>query len=451
MKQTLTFVPSLIPSTQSRINPDAFDQSVEAFDGGKPLEAFHLLLDYVNPELRETYGNAEGTEFVVPHGSIIVTFKLEDEQLKITAPFLSLPEKNRIPLLRQLVTLNFVTFDLAQVALKGDQLYFEYSCPLALVNPYKIYYVLEEICRTGDKYDDEFETKFGAGRIYEPEVKPYDPQTVDRVYDALQQSCKECMDALSYFETNRQYGYAWNVIATTMLKFMFFAHPQGQLLNVMNQAIREHDREDIPLPEVVAIGKELIESLQKTSKESLAEDLYYVETFIPPKRRSSLSNIQENFKNTYERASKALDNDDHMACCVLIIYKFYEMYHYNDVQDDINAVVVKALKATSGKPWDEAAEILYQAIDDIMEDNLEPDEDDDDDEQEGFDMTQYMENVQQMQQNAMQAGMQQMAAMQAQIAQMQQQAMQGVDMEEYMKNMQQMMASMYTGNNGENE
>ena len=45
--------------------------------------------------------------------------------------------------------------------LKKDRLAFEYTCPLALANPYKIYYILQEICNTGDKYDDEFETSSG--------------------------------------------------------------------------------------------------------------------------------------------------------------------------------------------------------------------------------------------------------------------------------------------------
>jgi hypothetical protein len=36
--------------------------------------------------------------------------------------------------------------------------------------------------------------------------------------------------------------------------------------------------------------------LKNTSKENLAKDLYFIETFISPKRRSNLQNIQENFK-----------------------------------------------------------------------------------------------------------------------------------------------------------
>ena len=37
------------------------------------------------------------------------------------------------------------------------------------------------------------------------------------------------------------------------------------------------------------------------TQEELAEDLYFVETFIPNKRRSNLQNIQENFEDSYKR------------------------------------------------------------------------------------------------------------------------------------------------------
>ena len=96
------------------------------------------------------------TNFIFPHGSIIVNIKLDEEKLSITAPFVALPEKGRIPLLRQVAGLNFNAMDLATIYLRDNRLSFEYSCPIQLINPYKIYYILQEICCTGDKYDDEF-------------------------------------------------------------------------------------------------------------------------------------------------------------------------------------------------------------------------------------------------------------------------------------------------------
>lgn len=431
MKQTLTFNPSTIASTASKLNVEAFDVSVEAFENQEYLKSFYALLDYINGDFRTKYGNVQGSEFNIPHGSIVVNIKLDDEKLTITAPFVALPEKGRIPVLRQVAGLNFNAMDLAMIFLKGDQLYFEYSCPIQLINPYKIYYILEEICRTGDKYDDEFETKFDAKRIYEPKIQPYDDATLENIYNALQLSCKECLDAVKYFESSRKYGFVWNIIQTTLLKFMYFANPQGQLLNDMQKAIREMDREDIPLPEITAKGKAVVERLQKMTKEELAEDLYYAETFIPSKRRSNLQNIQENFEDCYKKVTSYLETGDNMTVCVMVTYKFYEMYYYNNLQDDVNNVVVKALQKSSALPWDQAAPILYQAMEAIMEDELDEEEDDDEDDSTGgFDMNAYMQNVQ---------------AMQQQVMQNMQQAMQGNNMQDYLQQVQVLQAQMASG------
>jgi hypothetical protein len=86
---------------------------------------------------------------------------------------------------------------------------------------------------------------------------------VDKVYEALQQSCKECMDAVKYFETERKYGYAWNILSSTLLKICYFVCPQGQLLNDLDKAITDHGREDMPLPEIVSRTKSVVTRLQE--------------------------------------------------------------------------------------------------------------------------------------------------------------------------------------------
>ena len=201
------------------------------------------------------------------------------------------------------------------------------------------------------------------------------------------------------------------------------------------------DREDIPLPEVVNFGKSVIARLQGMTKEQLAEDLYFVETFISDKRRSNLKNIQENFENSYNRATQAFESNDYMTCCLMIVYKFYEMYYYNNVQDDVNAVVVRALEKSSAKPWDEAAPILHAAMDNIMEGEL----DEDDDEEEGeFDMSQMIQGMQQAVQ-AMQSGGGMVEYMQK-VQELQQQLAAGqVGMDEYLQKVQQLAATYMGG------
>jgi hypothetical protein len=105
-------------------------------------------------------------------------------------------------------------------------------------------------------------------------------------------------------------------------------------------------------------------------KDNLAEDLYYVETFIPPKRRSNLENIQQNFEKSYENVSQAIASKDYLYVYLSVTYKFYEMYYYNNLQDDVNNLVVDALQRSSAQPLDVAAPILYEAMDKIMNGDL---------------------------------------------------------------------------------
>ena len=147
MKQTLSFHSPIIASTQSKVDVEAFEKSTDAFEKGEHLQSFYLLLDYIDPELRSKFGNAEGTEFAVPHGSIMVYLKLEGDQLNITAPFLLLPEKGTTTFAAAGgKLLNLTELTLACISLQNDKLFFDFHCPVALCNPYKIYYVLEEIC-----------------------------------------------------------------------------------------------------------------------------------------------------------------------------------------------------------------------------------------------------------------------------------------------------------------
>ncbi len=80
MKTTHSFVAPVLNSTQSKVNTEAYEQAIDNYNEGKHLEAFRLLLDHLNPEFRTKYGNAEGTEFHIPHGSILVNIRIAERK-----------------------------------------------------------------------------------------------------------------------------------------------------------------------------------------------------------------------------------------------------------------------------------------------------------------------------------------------------------------------------------
>ncbi|MFV0587741.1 hypothetical protein [Bacteroides reticulotermitis] len=373
MNQTLTFIPPVVNSTQSSVSVGAYEKSVNLYNQGEYLQAFYSLLDYLNSSFRTKYGNADGTEFHIPHGSILVHIRIQDETIYIKADFLMLPEKGYVAMLRQVADLNLNKLLLPRFIKQDNSLKMEYTCPLSQSHPHKMYFVLQNICHVGDKYDDEFCTKFGAKRCYEPQVTPYPQVEVDRIYEGIQQLGRETLDVIKEYDSERRYGYSWNVLDTTFYQISYFARPQGQLLNDLDKAVSDMDS-NLPAEETVAKGKAFLEKLMAMPKEELAEELYFVDTLVSTKQRSSLNNIQSTMSDVYKEATEAIQIGNYERSTVRLLYIFYETYFYVDLQDDVNALISQALQKASRQPLDKASGILYKAMYQIMEGDLSIDE-----------------------------------------------------------------------------
>lgn len=379
MKQTLQYVAPIGGATQHLVCRETYVRSVELYDEDKYIEAFHTLLDYLNPEFRTKYGNADGTEFHLPHGSIVLDIHISDGRLHFGADFLNIPQKGRVAMLRQVADLNINKLLLARFVKEGDRLRMEYSCLLSESHPQKVYSIIKNICRIGDKYDDEFCSKFGATRCYEPRVTAYPAEEVDRIYDAIQSLGGAALKVIKDENERRRYGVSWNVLDTVLYQIGYFACPQGQLVNELTKAVDAMD-EDLPTEELVARGKAFLEKLLAMPKDELARELYYVDKVVSDKQQPSLQNIQENFKdNILEEARKAMGAKDFERCAVRLFYKFYEVVFYCDLPDGIDSLLTAALRDASDCPVEEAANVLFTALAKIMEGDIDDEDDDLDD------------------------------------------------------------------------
>ena len=369
MKNTLPFIPPVEDIKHKPIRREVYEQSIDLYDEGKHVEAFHRLLDYLNDEIRTKYGNEQGTEFHIPHGSIVLDIYIHDDSIHIEADFLNIPEKGRVAMLRQVADLNINRLLLAGFVKEGDKLKMRYVTPLAQSHPHKIYGVLQNICYVGDRYDDEFCTKFKATRCYEPQVTPYNADAVTHVYEGLQTVGRATLEAIAEYNSMRAYGYSWNVLCTTFYQIAYFANPQGQFYNDLEKAIDDMDDER-PIEELVSKGTEYLKRLLATPKEDLAKDLYIIDKLVSNRRSASLQNIQELFKSVYEDATEAMQQSDFERSAVRMLYILYEAYFYNDIPDDISSMLTHALNEAGGMPVEKASEILYDTLDDIMEGNI---------------------------------------------------------------------------------
>lgn len=125
-----------------------------------------------------------------------------------------------------------------------------------------------------------------------------------------------------------------------------------------------------PVEELVSKGMDYLKKLLATSKEALAEDLYFADKLVSNRRSASLQTIQEIFENVYEEATAAVQSGDFERAAVRMLYIIYETYYYNDIPEEINLLLTHALKVSGGQSVEQAAHTLYEVMDNIMEGDL---------------------------------------------------------------------------------
>lgn len=367
MNITPTFERSPLGSTKSKINTPYWDTVMETFDNKRYSEVLNALLTYINPELIGSYGNKEKNTFEIPHGSVVVKIKQTNDEIIVEAPFLDISSSAKIPLMRQVSQINFYPLTLTKIVLGDDQkLNFIYRGPLELCDPYKLYDTFREICINADRYDDEFITKFKATRIQEPRIVKYNQTELDAIWLKVQSYVTEGFDYIAYFESKRITDFIYDALKTTFTKIDYYIAPQGFLRNEFENIIVDIDS-NAPYNDRIFRAKEFLTKLRNYNKDVFLQDIYKTDVFIPFKYKSSMENVRKNFQNAYDTAIDEINRRSFMGAFYTIYNEFLRMFYYNNVEDDLADIIADALTNAAQKPWEEAANILREAFDTIMD------------------------------------------------------------------------------------
>lgn len=368
MKETLPYFRPMLKSTQSKANNDIIDECVELYESGKHQESVMRLIDFLNPELREKYGNKAGDKLQIPHGSVVINIHIGKREVQIYSEFLTVPQEQRLPMLRQIAEMNSSRLMLPRFVLEGDHLRIEYRCSTAQCHPYKIFTVLRNICHVADRYDDEFIDKFGATRHYTPQVQPYSTRDVNYIYKAVQTLCSQALEAIDKYSRQRFYGNAMQVLATAICQIYYVANPQGRLVNKINRAIGELSSDDTPILDQLKKGTTVLREFQSWSKAELAESLYHVNILVSPNMRGTVQTLQKKLADVFKGALERVQFKDYEQVALRLTYAIYRLFYEYDIPDDVNAVLTKGLKQANGKSFKEVSFILLQTIDYLMND-----------------------------------------------------------------------------------
>jgi hypothetical protein len=372
MDKSLTYDKS-INFVRSNLSTPHWYESVKNFDNKEFKTSFFNLLRYINCTIVIPNESSEIVELSLPHGSVILNIKVDSKTYEINAPFLKVPDGPMgLGMMRQISELNFFYLILGQIVLKGNDFYLQYKDNLENCEPYKLYSILEEICVCADYYDDVFIEKFKTESVKKPALNVFTSTESELAFKKFNEIIKEGLSIIDYLESKRYYGLAWEMMQTIFLKIDFVIAPQGILSAKLSEAKGILSGKDAQQT-LVANTKVKLQELQSYDKQKFNSSLFHPQFLIPIKKRAELPYIQDFMSSTHEGMTSSLGNKSYMNVGISALYLIYDLFYQNTIPNEIYNFLELSLEKSSGKDWKVGAEILYDAVNKIM--NLNPEED----------------------------------------------------------------------------
>jgi hypothetical protein len=367
MQSTPKFYKNLWGDLQGNLTASFWATTMKAWQEGRFQDSFYSLLDYINPSLRNTYGNPTQTEFLVPHGSVVVSIKVNNGVLDVSCPLVDISSATRIPLLRRVAELNFYPLVLAQIKLASShQLSFHYSSTLNTSEPFKTYYVLKEICLTADRYDDEFREKFKAKSLVEPKVKYFSPAQTDLAWAQVNEIINETFQFITWCDAQRWFGSSLDFTVIGLKRISFCSQLQGFLKSEIDRIIADITNPQINFNERLQNGRNFLAQIQSAGKESFVKNLYLAEVFVPEKWSMNVEQVKKSIETAVVTINKSYQERNYIGGSIQALYCIYDLFNKNNMDHATNTILVNALSAASGKSWQESSGILLGGLQTIQ-------------------------------------------------------------------------------------
>jgi hypothetical protein len=350
---------------EAKLDLKAYKKCCELVEKQRHEEAFQEFVKYVNADAAKKF-LVEKNHWVIPHGSLMVDMRIAPQgNFEVTAPFLKMPEDRQIPLLRQIAEFNFNVLILSQIILAGDELHFRFSTPLSLIDPHKIYAVLQEMCLNGDSYDDVFIEKFGALPLREKTVTSLPQDVIEKAWQLYQGFLDEAQRYDAYFQAKRWRGFSYDILGIGLMKIDYAISPQGFLRTELEKSVMSLFGRRHP-DEIVTDVREDIKKLRAYPKEKFVRDLYKPNFFIYSKKRSDIPSCQKNLQQRYEWTTQDRSAGSNVGVVLNYLFGTYRLLYNYYLPEKLRDEILAVHRSCAGKPWNEAAELMWESFQRIM-------------------------------------------------------------------------------------
>jgi hypothetical protein len=368
MDKSLTYYKP-INSYFRKVNLDEWFLSRKAYEEGDYYQALLHLLRYINPPI--SIPDTSSLDLKIPHGSVNVHIKADQKTFSVDIPFLKFtPQSKKLPAMRQMIEQNFSSLILGQIILQDSELWFHYDEPIEKFEPYKIYYILDEICIEADRNDDYYIDRFQLEHVQKPEIQLFTEGEVNQASEIFKNLIQEGLQLAEYFENKRYYNATCDILAITFFRIRHVIFPQGilgrELIDALNSMYANDSMANIIHSTKAKFNKFLTYDFQK-----FKESLFHPKFLMPIKTRAEVRRIQEILSPIYERCKQGIQNRIFDDTSIILFYNFYNIMDLHTIPVEFSNAFEKVFERCSQKDWKYTSEQLFSLLEKILQIRLD--------------------------------------------------------------------------------
>ncbi len=347
---------------QQAVQPDyeKLEAAVALAGEGRARESVQKVFEHLFPTATIPDLTLEPYRYV--QGSARATARLEGDELVVTVPLVQLPAGGRaIAALRYIVTELSGAGRLHQPRLHGENVVLEFRDKLTRLHPAKVVEVLREMPLAADNSDDWLIGQFGALPLERGSITPLDDDEAVRA-EAVWRSHWNDVDAL--FKESQRKRSVWFLgqLASYTVSRIRFAVPLCGILSarLAESAATFDSGQENPSKREAALAK-CVQEMKAVTSEELRRNLGHAEYALSPLDEGSPALLKYFFAEgehmkTIDQLRKSGQPLDAGLALVGIYTVLLARFSWSD---EVRSEFESGLAQASGKPWREAAALLF--------------------------------------------------------------------------------------------
>lgn len=366
---SLTYLPPLrrLP-LPLELDYELLEAASASSDDGDTTGAIHKVFAHLFPGA--DVGDLAARPFTFVQGSSRVTAHIVDGDLTITVPLVRLvPTANAVAALRYVLTSISSSGQLYQPRLRGDDLYLEFRDKLTRMHPAKVLEVLRRMPVEADRCDDWLVGQFGAAPLERADIEPLTDDEVARADAAWRTHWAEVDELLKESQRKRSAWFLNEVTAIALFRVQFVLPICGYLLARLSEGAGVWNDGQADMAKREAALARTAKEMAALPAAELRANLGHARYALAPLSEGQSSTLAGYFGggdyietiDKYRTQGKSFE-----AALALISSCTFLLARYA-WPTEVSTALMEGLAKTGGKPWREAAALLWDHVKGIVD------------------------------------------------------------------------------------